>query len=117
MDAKKNTTTVRYEVRELANTLTAEGVIESQGLESATTQLTPEQELHAPDIRLAVETLSFDQLTDLLIELEYEQELSTLEMFRRYIRSEEQQTEVIERWFDLFFLYLGTQEVRRHSRP
>ena len=79
----------------------------------------PEMQLppQTTEVRLEVETLDFDQLTTRLTEFEKEHGLSSLEMFRRYIHGEFDEDDTTEKWFDLFFLYLGTKEVRHFSCP
>lgn len=64
-----------------------------------------------------VETLTFERLTELLIDMESQHGMSTLEMFRHYVREDKAHPENLEEWFDLFFLYLGTEEVKRYCRP
>jgi hypothetical protein len=60
-----------------------------------------------------IEILNFATLTDKLIKLEKKHDLSSLEVFRRYLRNDfQQQDTVMKQWFGLFFLYLGTPEVR-----
>jgi len=68
-------------------------------------------------VHLPVEDFSFDRLTEILIETERKEGMSTLEMFRQYIREDKVHPQNIEEWFDLFFLYLGTREVKQYCRP
>lgn len=69
------------------------------------------------DIKFPVETLTFDQLTQLLIEMEARHGMSTLEMFRRHIQEDAGDTQDLDEWFDLFFLYLGTKQIRHYTCP
>ena len=70
---------------------------------------------HQLKVDLHIENITFDRLTELLIETEHREGMSTLEMFRRYIREDRIHSENIEEWFDLFFLYLGAKEVKQYS--
>lgn len=67
---------------------------------------------------LPIEMLTFDQLTDRLLELEHRYHFSTLEIVRIYSQGHKIVPEDLgEEWVGLFFLYLGTKEVDRYSRP
>lgn len=64
-------------------------------------------------IQFEVEILNFEQLTNRLLEYEQRFGYSTVEMFRRYLNGEYPHDDTIEGWFDLLFLYLGTDEIKK----
>jgi len=75
------------------------------------------EEFPAVSMEMSVHEYSFDSLCDRLLELERRTGVSTVEMFRRYVRGEHNDDEQIEEWVDLYFLYLGSVEIRRYSCP
>lgn len=77
----------------------------------------PEQVEDTINVRFDLEELDFNTITEMLLDLEQESNQSTIDLFRRYISDNFEHDENIERWFDLFFLYLGTREVRQYSCP
>ena len=72
-----------------------------------------------PEVRFTLTELTFDQITDSLVSLERELGFSVLELFRRYVNGDldHDSENVWGELINLFFLYLGTREVRRWSCP
>ena len=67
----------------------------------------------AAEVHFRVEELDLEQLTKMLREFEKELGYSTVQMFHQYYLGQLEDNEDMSRWFDLFFLYLGTPEVKR----
>ena len=72
-----------------------------------------------PEVRFTVTEYSFDQLTDMLLELESRHGWAALEVFRDYVHRnlDVDADESMNRCVSLLLLYLGTREVRRWSCP
>jgi hypothetical protein len=64
-----------------------------------------------------IEEFSHEQLVDRLIEIENNLGKSSVELFRKYISEDIEHDEEIEEWFDIFFLFLGTDKVKRYICP
>ncbi len=62
-----------------------------------------------------IETLTFDDIVDRLRQAEQTLGKSSVELFSTYLSSDSDITgqQELEDWFDLFFLFLGTEEVKR----
>jgi len=67
------------------------------------------------EFQIQEEVLDFDELTNRLIALEQQHEISSLEIFKKYLRGELTDDVMTEAWTGLFFLYLGTAEIRSYS--
>lgn len=64
-----------------------------------------------------IEEYDFDGLVDMLVEFEHQYGRSSLEIFFHYVHGTQVLDNDMERWLELFILYLGTDEVRKFSCP
>jgi hypothetical protein len=64
-------------------------------------------------VNFEVTEYDLDTLVSKLVEFERTHNLSSIEMFSRYVRGE--LNEELDEWIDLFILYLGTSEIRQFS--
>jgi hypothetical protein len=64
------------------------------------------------EISSNIRTLTFNDLSQMLLTFETQNGYSTVEMFQRYMNGEFDDIPSIENWFDTFFLYVGTNQIR-----
>ena len=68
-------------------------------------------------MRFEVQSYDFEGLVSRLAELERALGRSSVELFCDYIASASHPEAESQEWFDLFFLFLGTEEIRRFACP
>ena len=69
-----------------------------------------------PEVKFEVQELDFSSLVQRIVEIEREKELSSLEMFSRYVAGDLDMGDSVNRqWLGLFLLWLVTGEVRAYS--
>lgn len=68
-------------------------------------------------IRFEIKEYDFDTILPRLLEFEREYQMSSIEMFSRYVKGMSGHEQDIDEWIEIFILYLGTQEVRQFACP